>query len=63
MDYNITVPDKIILKGELSERIITLENCHNQDETIAYLKIIHNYQICEGLLELTQLLRQLSAEK
>lgn len=57
MELNITVPDKIVLKGELSERIISLENCHNQDETIAYLKIINNYQICEQLLELTQLLK------
>lgn len=37
MELVIKVPDKIILRGELSERLITLENCHNQDETITYL--------------------------
>jgi len=46
MEFNITVPDKIVLKGELSERSISLENCHNQDEIIDYLNsyiaILHN---------------------
>ncbi len=39
MEFNITVPDKIVLTGELTERTVTLENCHSQNEVIEYLKM------------------------
>ncbi len=39
MEYNITVPDKIVLKGEQAERTATLERCQSQNEIIEYLKM------------------------
>ncbi len=39
METEISVPDVITLKGDLSERLIRLENCHNQNEVMDYLKI------------------------
>lgn len=39
METEIPVPDLIILKGNMSERSIRLENCQNQNEVIDYLKI------------------------
>ncbi len=35
----IIVPDVIILKSDVAERIIRLENCHGQNETMENLKI------------------------
>jgi len=39
MEIEISVPDMITLKGDKSERSIRLENCHNQDDVMDYLKI------------------------
>ena len=39
METEIVVPDVIILKGDAAERTIRLENCHNQNEIMEYLKI------------------------
>jgi len=39
MEIEISVPDMITLKGDLSERSIRLENCHNQNDVMDYLKI------------------------
>lgn len=39
METEIIVPDVITLKGDAVERIIRLENCHNQNEIMEYLKI------------------------
>ncbi len=39
METEISVPEVITLKGDLSERIIRLENCNNQNEVMDYLKI------------------------
>ncbi len=39
METEIFVPDVITLKGDLSERSIRLENCHNQKDVMDYLKI------------------------
>jgi hypothetical protein len=35
----MSVPDKITLKGDSSERSIRLENCHSQNEIMDYIKI------------------------
>lgn len=39
MKTKISVPDVIILEGDVSERLIRLESCHNQNEIMDYLKI------------------------
>ncbi len=39
METEIIVPDVIILKSDVAERKIRLENCHSQDELMEYLKI------------------------
>lgn len=39
MEIEISVPDMITLKGDSSERLIRLENCHNQNDVMDYLKI------------------------
>ncbi len=38
-ETEIIVPDVIILKSDVAERAIRLENCHNQNEIMEYLKI------------------------
>ncbi len=38
-ETEIDVPDAIILKSDVAERTIRLENCQNQNEIIEYLKI------------------------
>ncbi len=38
-ETEIIVPDAIILKSDVAERTIRLENCHNQNEIMEYLKI------------------------
>ena len=39
METEIIVPHVIILKSDVAERAIRLENCHSQNEVIEYLKI------------------------
>jgi hypothetical protein len=39
METEIIVPDAITLKSDVAERTIRLENCHNQNEIMEYLKI------------------------
>ncbi len=39
METEIIVPDVIILKSDVAERTIRLENCHSQNEIMEYLKI------------------------
>ncbi len=39
METEIIVPDMIILKSDVAERTIRLENCHSQNEIMEYLKI------------------------
>ncbi len=39
LEIEISIPDMITLKGDLSERSIRLENCHNQNDVMDYLKI------------------------
>jgi len=39
METEIFVPDTITLKSDTAERKIRLEDCHNQNEIIEYLKI------------------------
>jgi hypothetical protein len=38
-ETEIIVPDLIILKSDVAERTIRLENCQNQNEIMEYLKI------------------------
>jgi hypothetical protein len=38
-DTEIIVPDAIILKSDVAERTIRLENCQNQNEIMEYLKV------------------------
>jgi hypothetical protein len=38
-ETEIAVPDVIILKSDVAERTIRLENCQNQNEIMEYLKI------------------------
>ncbi len=38
METEITVPDVITLKSDTAERKIRLEDCHNQNEIMEYLK-------------------------
>ncbi len=38
-ETEIIVPDVIILKSDVAERTIRLENCQNQNEIMEYLKI------------------------
>ncbi len=39
METEIILPDVIILKSDVAERTIRLENCHSQNEIMEYLKI------------------------
>ena len=39
METEITVPDVITLKSDTAERKIRLEDCHNQNEIMEYLKV------------------------
>jgi hypothetical protein len=39
MEIDISVPDVITLKSEYSERLIRLENCHDQNDVMDYLKM------------------------
>jgi hypothetical protein len=39
MEIEISVPEMITLKGKSSERLIRLENCHDQNDVMDYLKI------------------------
>ncbi len=39
METEVIVPDVIILKSDVAERTIRLENCHSQNEIMEYLKI------------------------
>ena len=39
MEIEMSVPDMITLKGDSSERSIRLENCHNPNDVMDYLKI------------------------
>jgi hypothetical protein len=38
-ETEIIVPDVIILKSDVAERTIRLENCHSQNEIMEYLKV------------------------
>ncbi len=38
-ETEIIVPDVIILKSDVAERTIRLENCHSQNEVMEYLKV------------------------
>ncbi len=38
-ETEISVPDVITLKSDAAERKIRLEDCHNQNEIMEYLKI------------------------
>jgi hypothetical protein len=38
-ETEIAVPDVIILKSDVAERTIRLENCHSQNEIMEYLKV------------------------
>ncbi len=38
-ETEIVVPDVIILKSDVAERTIRLENCQSQNEVVEYLKI------------------------
>ncbi len=39
METEITVPEVITLKSDTAERKIRLEDCHNQNEIMEYLKV------------------------
>ncbi len=53
-ETEIIVPDVIILKSDVAERTIRLENCNSQNEIMDYLKIclsLFSVQYPEKIIE------------